>query len=149
MFSTTRTLVALTVLAAATLLTGASARADVAPPDLCTAPGQPCMNAAPTYNGAGTCTASTCTRSVPGDGGMMQMSYGCNLCKAGGADAATDGGGGSKSDSGCALAPGPRGQLGGGLVALTFAAVAYAYLASTAARSGRSRRRRRHRDRRP
>src|SRR6185436_12178270 len=75
------------------------ARADVPPPDLCTAPGQSCMNAGPQFNGAGTCVATTCTKQVPApDGGMMPMTYDCNLCKA--PDAGTGGGGGS---SGCAV----------------------------------------------
>jgi len=82
----------------------APARADVPPPDLCTSPGQPCQNAGPQYNQSGTCTATTCTKQVPSpDGGMMSMTYDCNLCQVAGAD----GGPGPKpmSDSGCAVAP--------------------------------------------
>ena len=84
----------------ATLAVGATrARADVPPPDLCTAPGQSCMNAGPQFNGAGTCVATTCTKQVPApDGGMMPMTYDCNLCQA--PDGGTGGGGGS---SGCAV----------------------------------------------
>src|SRR5262245_19364868 len=63
----------------ATLIVAVPARADLAPPDHCTAPGQPCQNAGPQFNQAGTCTATTCTRQVPApDGGMMPMSYDCN-----------------------------------------------------------------------
>jgi uncharacterized protein (TIGR03382 family) len=75
------------------------ARADVAPPDNCTAPGQPCQNAAPApYNNPGTCAAATCTRSVPNaDGGRTPMSYDCHLCQPTGAggNGGTAGSGGS------------------------------------------------------
>jgi len=89
------------------------ARADVAPPDLCTSPGQPCQNAGPQYDSAGTCVATTCTKQVPGpDGGRMPMTYDCNLCTAnGGAGGGGAGGAGgstsnpSSGSSGCALAP--------------------------------------------
>ena len=50
------------------------ARADVAPPDTCTSPGQPCQNAGAENNQAGTCVASTCQRSVPNaDGGRTSI----------------------------------------------------------------------------
>jgi MYXO-CTERM domain-containing protein len=92
----------------------AAARADLAPPDTCTAPGQPCQNAGPQYNQSGTCRAATCTKQVPApDGGMMTMTYDCNRCE--GADAGTGGSGGgdggpgpkpSSGSSGCAVAGG-------------------------------------------
>ena len=86
------------------------ARADVPPPDLCTAPGQSCMNAGPQFNGAGTCVATTCTKQVPApDGGMMPMTYDCNLCTAGGGDGGSHPSSGS---SGCALAPTSSGGSG-------------------------------------
>ena len=59
----------------------ATARADIPPQQTCTAPGQPCTNAGVSGNQAGTCTATTCTKSIPnGDGGRSAMSYDCNLC---------------------------------------------------------------------
>lgn len=87
---------------------GREAWADIPPPDSCTAPGQPCNNAGPPFSQAGTCTASTCTRTVPApDGGTMLMSYTCNLCKisgtggtGGGGGAAGGGGGGSGGTDG-------------------------------------------------
>jgi hypothetical protein len=77
------------------------ARADVAPQDACTAPGQPCMNAAPDYHTDGTCTASTCLRTVPdGDGGVTTMEYACNLCKAASnVDAGSEDAGGEDASS--------------------------------------------------
>ena len=76
------------------------ARADGAPPDLCTSPGQPCQNAGPQYSGAGTCTMTTCTRSIynPDGGARIPMSYGCNLCLA--PDGGTPGAGGSAAGAG-------------------------------------------------
>lgn len=133
-----RTLVALTVLVIASGVAGRNARADLAPPDMCTAPGQPCLNAPPTYNVSGTCVATTCTRNVPTDGGMMSMTYDCNRCKApsdggggsggasgtggagGGTDAANDGKG-TKENSGCSIAPGAD-RLTDGLATLALAA---------------------------
>ena len=120
----------------ATLAVGATrARADVPPPDLCTAPGQSCMNAGPQFNGAGTCVATTCTKQVPApDGGMMPMTYDCNLCKA--PDAGTGGGGGSASQpssgsSGCAVVA-ERG--GAGSLAVTASLIAALVLAVAARR---------------
>jgi MYXO-CTERM domain-containing protein len=83
-------------LAALTFAAGV-ARADVAPPDLCTSPGQPCQSAGPQYNSAGICTMTTCTRSIanPDGGARIPMSYACNLCMA--ADAGTTGAGGSST----------------------------------------------------
>ena len=85
---------------AATLAIGAGiARADVAPPDSCTTPGQPCTNAGPQFDQAGTCVTATCTKQVPAPtGGTMSMTYDCNHCAAGGA--AGDGAGGSGGGSG-------------------------------------------------
>src|SRR5689334_9872357 len=76
------------------------ARADVPPPDLCTSPGQPCQNAGPQNNQAGTCTATTCMKTIPdGDGGTTTMTYDCSLCRT--VDGGTTGGGKS---SGCTIA---------------------------------------------
>jgi MYXO-CTERM domain-containing protein len=94
------------------------ARADVAPPDTCTSPGQPCQNAGTQYNQTGTCMASTCQRSVPSaDGGRTAMSYACDLCEATGTGGSNGTGGSTGtagatahtggSSSGCAVAPGP------------------------------------------
>jgi MYXO-CTERM domain-containing protein len=86
------------------------ARADVAPPDSCTSPGQPCQNAGPQYDSPGTCLTATCTRQVPApDGGTMSMDYDCNRCTANGGaggNGAGGGGGSMKSgSSGCSVAP--------------------------------------------
>lgn len=105
------------------------ARADVPPPDACTAPGQPCTNAGPGHDQAGVCTESTCTRTVPApDGGTMSMSYACNLCKVAGAGG--DGGTGGvgvkppgKGSDGCSMTGrGPAGAWGGCL-SILFAGV--------------------------
>jgi MYXO-CTERM domain-containing protein len=67
------------------------ARADVPPPDLCTSPGQPCQNAGANANQAGTCMATTCTKTIPdGDGGTTGggKSSGCSIAAGGPADAA-------------------------------------------------------------
>ena len=98
------TLVLVIAAAVGLLALGAGrANADVPPPDLCTSPGQPCQNAGPQYDSPGTCAATTCTKQVPGpDGGMMSMTYDCNLCTAGGGDGGSHPSSGS---SGCALAP--------------------------------------------
>lgn len=97
------------------------ARADVPPPDLCTSPGQPCQNAGAQYNQAGTCVATTCTKTIPsGDGGTTTMTYNCSLCQT--SDAGTSGG---KSSSGCAIAAGePTEALGGSAVALALLGIA-------------------------
>ena len=84
------------------------ARADVAPADICTSPGQPCQNAgAITGPGhPGTCVATTCTKSVrQPDGGFTSMTYDCNRCEApdGGtaeADGAAGAGGGTAGAAG-------------------------------------------------
>ncbi|HVT09368.1 MAG TPA: hypothetical protein VHO67_18035, partial [Polyangia bacterium] len=88
------------------------ARADVAPPDLCTSPGQPCQNAgAITGPGhPGTCVATTCTKSVrQPDGGFTSMSYQCNKCEA--VDGGILGGGGAGGAAGAAA--GTAGAAGG------------------------------------
>lgn len=73
---------------------GGAALADLAPPQICTAPGQPCDKAGPSANQPGTCTASTCERSAPlPDGGRGTMTYACNLCT----PSAADGGAGDAS----------------------------------------------------
>jgi len=120
---------AIAVVVAALAIGATRARADLAPPDSCTAPGQPCMTAGPQFDAAGTCVAMTCTRQVPApDGGTTSMTYDCNRCTAGGAGGsggvtgtggASGGAGGSTSQpvsesSGCAVAPerGDAGSLG-------------------------------------
>lgn len=119
----TRTLAFLFVAMSLAILTlGANrARADVPPPDLCTSPGQPCQNAGTQYNQSGTCTATTCTKTLPnGDGGTTTMTYDCNLCRT--VDGGTTGGGKS---SGCAIAGvGEAGAAGSSLIALALMAIA-------------------------
>jgi len=124
----------------ATLAVGATrARADVPPPDSCTAPGQPCMTAGPQFDAAGTCVATTCTKQVPApDGGTTSMTYDCNRCTAGGAGGTGGASGGaagstspSSGSSGCAVAP-ERGD--GGSLAETLAMSFMAGLMLLAAR---------------
>ena len=81
----------------ATLTIGAlHARADLAPPDSCTSPGQPCQNAGPQFNQPGTCVSATCTKQVPAaDGGTMSMTYDCSRCQLGTGGAGGGGAGGS------------------------------------------------------
>ena len=109
------TLVLVIAAAVGTLALGAGrARADVAPPDSCTSPGQPCQNAGPQYDSPGSCVATTCTRQVPApDGGMMPMTYDCNRCTANP----------SSGSSGCALAP--TGGDGAGAAVLLIATLAF------------------------
>lgn len=91
-----------------------SARADLPPPDLCTAPGQPCQNAGPKYDQAGTCAATSCTKTVPdGDGGTTTMKYDCNLCQLVAADGGTNGG---DKSSGCSIGQGRPTETAAGLV---------------------------------
>lgn len=120
----TRTLAFLIVaMSLATVTIGANqARADIPPPDACTSPDQPCQNAGAQHNQAGTCTATTCTRTLPnGDGGTTTMTYDCNLCRT--VDGGTTGGGKS---SGCAIAGGgPAGAAGASLMALALLASAF------------------------
>jgi MYXO-CTERM domain-containing protein len=97
-------------------------RADVPPPDLCTSPGQPCQNAGAQFNQAGTCMATTCTKTVPnGDGGTTTMTYDCNLCRM--VDGGTNGGG---TSSGCAIAARSSGTAHGSAVALVLLGIALA-----------------------
>lgn len=130
-------------------LIGGVARADLAPPDSCSSPGQPCQNAGASNDQAGTCTATTCTKRVqPVDGGSETMAYACNLCQAPPSDAGnnatggvtgtgTSGTGGAagsagvsacpacKSTSGCAVA-GPGADLGGvALLVVSLLALAF------------------------
>jgi uncharacterized protein (TIGR03382 family) len=79
--------VAALVASLATLVTGGGvARADIAPPDSCSSPGQPCQNAGTGYNQAGSCVATTCTKQVrSSDGGLTPMTYSCDVCQASGA----------------------------------------------------------------
>ncbi|HTB60400.1 MAG TPA: hypothetical protein VLC06_21170 [Polyangia bacterium] len=111
---------------AATLVIGVGvARADLAPPDSCSSPGQPCQNAGAGYDQAGTCVATTCTKQVrSSDGGLTSMTYSCDACQisgAGGGSGTGTGGSGSvgtggapthssSGSSGCAIA----GNAGGG-----------------------------------
>jgi hypothetical protein len=93
---------------AAVLALAAPAAADLAPPDSCTAPDQPCSTAGPSFNQAGICTMTTCTKSVPAaDGGFTTMSYACNHCVA-----RADGGGGSTGAAGSMGAAGSTGAAG-------------------------------------
>jgi hypothetical protein len=77
-----RALTGTLLLVATVAIDAGFARADLLPPDLCSSPGQPCQNAGPQRDQAGTCTATTCTRSVlGGDGTVTSMSYDCTLCQ--------------------------------------------------------------------
>lgn len=120
----TRTLAFLSLAMGLAALTVAvnRAHADVPPPDLCTSPGQSCQNAGAQYNQAGTCVATTCTKTVlTADGGMMPMTYDCNLCQF--TDAGTSGGGKS---SGCSIAAGGGdGLAGGSVIALALLGIAF------------------------
>src|SRR6185437_13825556 len=127
------TIAAVSSVLTAVLLVAGVARADLAPPDTCTSPGQPCQNAGSQYDQAGTCASTTCTKSVRGpDGGLTPMTYACNVCQPSGAGgnagasghpggstgtggAATSTSGGS---SGCAIAGGGADPGAGGLLAL-------------------------------
>src|SRR5580765_671676 len=92
----------------ATFVVAVHARADLAPPDTCTAPGQPCQNGGDQHNQPGTCVATTCTKQVPtADGGLMPMTYDCNRCfpvldggDGGGAAGAGGSGAGGKGSGG-------------------------------------------------
>ena len=83
--------------------------ADLAPPQTCTAPGQPCQNAGPNGNDPGLCTTSTCQKTLPAaDGGFTTTSYTCNLCTPSG----SGGSGGRGTSTGGA--PGTGGSQTGG-----------------------------------
>jgi len=88
------------------------ARADVAPPDVCTSPGQPCQNGGPQFNQAGICVGMTCTKMVPAaDGGQMSISYVCNRCQPTGAGG-NGGGAGTTATGGAAGGGGTAGSGG-------------------------------------
>jgi MYXO-CTERM domain-containing protein len=116
-----------------------AARADIAPPDACTSPGQPCQTAGPGYDQAGVCVTALCTKYIPAaDGGGTTMRYNCNLCQVSDAGVSTGTGGGGEATggspgtggskvppnccgvaSGCAVAPGDGAGLTGlGLLAM-------------------------------
>jgi MYXO-CTERM domain-containing protein len=83
------------------------ARADIAPPDLCTSPGQPCQNAGAVINNQpgqpGLCTATTCAKSTRNtDGGFTSTSYACNRCLPTDAGTASSDGSGGSTGSGSA-----------------------------------------------
>jgi hypothetical protein len=89
------------------------ARADIAPPDACTAPGQPCSNAGASHNQVGSCTTTTCSRVMPlSDGGTMITTYSCNLCQVSGAGGAAGSGGSGAGDSGTDAATTPAKSSG-------------------------------------
>lgn len=91
------------------LVASPPARADIPPPDACTALGASCNNAGPNADQPGTCQASTCQRATPSG----SMSYPCNRCSAGsGSGGAGPGTGGAASSSGGA-GPGTGGASPG------------------------------------
>ena len=90
------------------------ARADVAPPDACTAPGQPCQKAGPQYDQAGVCTTSLCTKYMPGPDGGTTMRYNCNLCELSDAGVGGGAGGGTGGSPGAGGTPGTGGTPGAG-----------------------------------
>lgn len=78
-----------------------AARADIAPPDACTSPGQPCQTAGAQYDQAGICTTTLCTRYMPStDGGGTTMRYNCNRCEISDAGVSTGAGGGGEATGG-------------------------------------------------
>jgi|KBSMisStaDraftv2_1062788.scaffolds.fasta_scaffold773962_2 hypothetical protein len=108
------TALALTAAIAILAFTAAPARADLAPPDSCTSPGQPCQNAGPQHDASGTCIGATCTKQVPApDGGTMTMSYDCNRCQPGSGGAGGDGAGGGGGSAGAAGGGAGSGGTGG------------------------------------
>jgi len=103
-------LVAIAIGFAALTVGAAGARADLAPPDTCTAPSQPCQNGGDQHNQSGTCVLTTCTKQVPtGDGGLMSISYDCNRCFP-----VTDGGDGGGTGGAGGSGTGGTGAGGGG-----------------------------------
>jgi hypothetical protein len=96
------------------LFAGRSGQAwgDIAPPQTCTAPGQPCGNAGPRGTDPGVCTTSTCQRGRPVDGGIQITSYQCNLCAPSGTGGSNGDGGSGGSGSGGV--PGTGGSHAGG-----------------------------------
>jgi len=113
--------VAVVVATLATLVIGdGAARADLAPPDSCSSPGQPCQNAGAAYNQAGSCVATTCTKQVrSSDGGLTPMTYSCNACELSGATgsggAATGSGGAATGSGGAATGSGGVATGSGGV----------------------------------
>ena len=111
--------VAVVVATLATLVIGdGAARADLAPPDSCSSPGQPCQNAGAAYNQAGSCVATTCTKQVrSSDGGLTPMTYSCNACElsgAAGSGGAATGSGGVATGSGGSGTGGTPSHTSGG-----------------------------------
>ena len=100
------------------------ARADVAPPEACTAQaGLACNNAGGAkFDNAGNCVNAKCGHMEPGpDGGLVEHDYACVLCSK---SAGTGGSnGGDASSGGCAV-----GRVGGdvGLAGLLLAVGALA-----------------------
>lgn len=91
------------------------ARADVAPRDACTAPGQPCQNAMSggSYNQPGVCTPTTCTKQLRGaDGGFTPITYACNLCELTDAGTTTGAAGASPTGGSAGAAGGASGSAG-------------------------------------
>jgi hypothetical protein len=74
------------------LLVASTARADVVPPENCSAIGQPCHNAGPTYDAPGICVGSTCSRTSPPTSlhdPPHSVTYTCGVCQATGAAGTT------------------------------------------------------------
>jgi hypothetical protein len=107
---------ALVFVAMVVLTLGAGfARADLAPPDSCSSPGQPCQTAGAQYDQAGTCVATTCSRLVhAADGGTTPLSYACDLCQVpgGGGGAGNAGNTGNTGSSGGSNGTGAAGSAG-------------------------------------
>ena len=109
-----RSMLFVLLLVAAVAFGESVARADLAPPDSCSSPGQPCQNAGASNDQAGTCVATTCTKQVRGaDGGLTPMTYSCNACQLTGA-AGNSGAGGSSGAAGNSGAGGSSGGTGAG-----------------------------------
>ncbi|HXU64167.1 MAG TPA: MYXO-CTERM sorting domain-containing protein [Polyangia bacterium] len=91
------------------------ARADVAPPDACTSPGQPCQTAGARYDQGGICMTTVCTKYMPSaDGGGTTMRYDCNRCQVSDAGVTT-GTGGATATGGSQGAGGSTGTGGAGI----------------------------------
>ncbi len=76
---------ALTLLTAfgATSHSARTAYADIPPPDVCAQAGQSCNKAGDHFDQPGTCTASTCSHTLPsGDGKLTTTTFACNKCVA-------------------------------------------------------------------
>src|SRR5262245_47511001 len=97
-------------------------RADVAAPDECTMPGQPCTNTDSNRGDVGKrgiCMPDTCTRSNPGPdaGGRLTREDDCFRCME------TTGGENAATDDDCSVAPHGEGSSFA-LIALALAALA-------------------------